>query len=245
MRKEFFLLENIIKNTCGNDKVYYLPSSGNWGEALTRYGTLKFLRSIGGVEYTELKSYHEAAELIQSENLLILGGGGNWHNEGAIQILRNIHQYFRAIIVLPSTYQANHSFPNTVFFSRDRYDSKASMPDAPFCHDMAFYIEPISSVKKSGTGYFFSTDSQIEIPAGNDDIILKGSHLSSIYPFIDTISQYGIVHTDRLHVAIAGCLLGQEVHLYPGVDFQNKAVYLSSIEGYYDNVYFHETANKG
>jgi len=82
------------------------------------------------------------------------------------------------------------------------------MPDAPFCHDMAFYIDPIPSVKKSGTGYFFSTENQMEIPAESSDIILKGSHLSSIYPFIDTISQYGIVHTDRLHVAIVGCLLG-------------------------------------
>jgi len=164
MRKEFFLLENIIKNTCGNDKVYYLASPGNWGDALTRYGTLKFLRSIG-VEYTELKSYHAAAELIKAENVLIFGGSGNWHNEGSIQILRNIHKYFHAIIVLPSTYEAHHSFPNTVFFSRDRYDSKARMPDAPFCHDMAFYIEPISSVKKSGSGYFFSTDSQIEMGA--------------------------------------------------------------------------------
>ncbi|MEK8017263.1 MAG: hypothetical protein VSS75_010365, partial [Candidatus Parabeggiatoa sp.] len=102
-----------------------------------------------------------------------------------------------------------------------------------------FILILIPSVKKSGTGYFFSTENQMEIPAESSDIILKGSHLSSIYPFIDTISQYGIVHTDRLHVAIVGCLLGLEVHLYAGADSKKKAVYLSSIEDYYDNVYFH------
>jgi len=77
--------------------------------------------------------------------------------------------------------------------------------------------------------------------AKHSDISLKGSHLSSVYPFIDSIAKYGIIHTDRLHVAIAGCLLGLEVHLYPNSYFKNKAVYLSSIEGYYDNVFFHET----
>jgi len=247
MRKEFFLLENIIKDTCGNNKVYYLPSSGDWGNALIRYGTLKFLRFIG-IQYTELKSYHDA-KLMEEESILLFGGGENWQdvNEGSIGILRNIHKYFHTIIVLPSTYQATYSLPNTIFFSRDRYDSKKHMPDAPFCHDLAFFIEPIPSVKKSTTGYFFRTDEEssgkLEIPPENSDISLKGSHLSSVYPFIDTISQYSIIHTDRLQVAIVGCLLGQEVHLYAGDNFANKAVYLSSIEGYYANVYFHETTD--
>lgn len=242
MRKEFFLLENIIKNTCKNNKVYYLPSVGNWGEALIRYGTLKFLQAIG-IQHTELKNYHEALELNEEEeNILLLGGGKNGQdeNEGSINSLRSINKYFCAIIVFPSTYQANYSFPNTVFFSRDRYDSKANMSDAPFCHDLAFFIEPIPSIKKSAIGYFFSNKRE-KIPAENSDIIIKGSHLSSVYPFLDTISQYSTIHTDSLHIAIAGCLIGQEVHLYADDDFTNKAVYLSSIEGYYANVYFHET----
>ncbi|HAI70461.1 MAG TPA: hypothetical protein DCM38_13620 [Gammaproteobacteria bacterium] len=246
MRKEFFLLENIIKHTCGNDKVYYLPNSGNWGDALIRYGTLKFLQSVG-IQYTELTNYHDATKLAQAESVLIYGGGGGWSKayNHSIGMLNNIHNNFRAIIVLPSTYEERYSLANTVFFSRDLHDSKVHMRDAPFCHDMAFYIDPIPSVKKSTTGYFFRTDKgssgNLEIPAENSDISLKGSHLSSVYPFIDSISQYGIIHTDRLHIAIAGCLLGQEVHLYPGSYFKNKAVYLSSIEGYYDNVFFHET----
>ena len=243
MRKEFFLLENIIKGTCGDSKVYYLPSSGNWGDALIRYGTLKFLQVIG-IKYTELKSYHEAIEL---GSVLLFGGGENWQdtNEGSIRVLRNIHKYFHTIIVLPSTYEKCYSLPNTVFFSRDKYDSKMLMPNAPFCHDLAFFIEPIPSVKKPDVGYFFSSNNQREkIPTENTDVIVKGSNLSSVYPFIDTISQYGIIHTDRLHVAIVGGLLGQEVHLYAGDNFTNKAVYLSSIDGYYDNVYFHEIVNK-
>ncbi len=250
MRKEFFLLENIIKNTCGTDKVYYFPNSGNWGNALIRYGTNKFLRSID-VQYTELKTYHEADETIQAESVLIYGGGDGWCklHQHALQILNKIQNRFRAIIVLPSTYEERYSFSNTAFFSRDRYESKVAMQNAPFCHDMAFYIDPISSVKKSDTGYFFRTDNEssgeLELLSENSDISLKGSHLSSVYPFIDTISQYGIIHTDRLHVAIAGCLLELEVHLYTGSYFKNKAVYLSSIEGYYNDVYFHETANKG
>ncbi len=246
MHKEFFLLENIIKQSCGNDKVYYLPNSGNWGNALTRYGALKFLYSIG-IEYEELTSYHDATKLPKSESILIYGGGDGWSKffNHSSRILNTIHSNFRAIIVLPSTYEEPHSFANTIFFSRDFHGSKINMPDAPFCHDMAFYIDRIPSVKKSTTGYFFRTDSEssgkLEIPAENSDLSLKGSHLSPVYPFIDFISQYSTIHTDRLHVAIAGLLLGQEVHLYSNSYFKNKSVYFSSIEGYYEKVFFHET----
>jgi hypothetical protein len=79
------------------------------------------------------------------------------------------------------------------------------------------------------------------IPAGNSDPSGAGRQTSDIFPFIREVGRYAVVHTDRLHVAIAACLLGREVHLYPGSYFKNRAVFLSSIRGYYADAHFHET----
>lgn len=126
------------------------------------------------------------------------------------------------------------------------FESKQKMPNATFCHDMAFYIgkEFLQKGKGSGKGYFFRCDAEsanrIKIPPGNVDIALQGNHLSDVSQYFEILNRFAIIYTDRLHVAIAACLLEKEVHLYPGAYFKNRAVYLSSIKDYFDNVFFHE-----
>ena len=98
---------------------------------------------------------------------------------------------------------------------------------------------------EKGTGYFLRGDKEgivdkTKIPLLNNDISSKGNQFSEISPFIEEINRFSMIYTDRLHVAIAACLLEKEVHLYPGAYFKNRAVYLSSIKDYFDNVYFHE-----
>jgi len=244
MNTEFAQLEETLKKIGGGKTMYYVANRGNWGDALIRYGTLKFLREKG-ISFRELTLRKREWLLpILKGGVVLYGGGGAWcklFNQSPRHV-GMLRRRFK-VIVLPSTYELRSSIPNVTFFCRDLFESKENSPDATFCHDMSFYIGPRSSPKGSGRGYFFRTDEgsarKIDIPAENVDLSAKGHQYSSMEPFFAEIAKYSTVFTDRLHVAIASCLLGKEVHLYSGSYFKNRSVYLSSIEGYFDNVHFH------
>jgi glycosyltransferase involved in cell wall biosynthesis len=245
MKAEFSRLENIVRGICDDRPVYYIPNPGNWGDALIRCGTHKFFHDIG-INYTEVEPWADMQSSVQDGSVLIYGGGGAWCRlwQHGRTILEPIHHLFHQIIVLPSTYETPYSLCNTTFFCRDRYESQGNMPEAVFCHDMAFYLEPASpQPAESLTGYFFRTDEESAhkhpIPAENNDISLRGTYASDVTPFFEAISRFEVVHTDRLHVAIAACLLARELHFYPGLYFKNRAVFDSSIQSYYDRVHFY------
>ncbi len=244
MDDTFTSLGRYLKDRCGDATVYYMANPGNWGDALIRQGTLLFFRDIG-LNFSEIKSQENLGKLSQSVSTLIYGGGGAWcklWNHGE-QWATALKQRFE-VIVLPSTYEMRYAIPNTTLFCRDLYESKANVPGATFCHDMAFYLKHAVSPSPEGSGeaWFLRTDAESgrsrPIPPNNDDISLKGNHLSDVAPFLATLAKFHSVHTDRLHVAITGCLLEKKVHLYPNSYFKNRAVYLSSIKNHFENVEF-------
>jgi len=249
MRKEFLLLEKIIKEKTKNSKIYYLHNPGNYGDSLIRYGTMKFFDDIG-LNFKELKTFNLLkpewwGTLVNPNSTLIFAGSGAWckfYNRE--DFIKKISKRFKQVIILPSTFEIAPNISNAIFFSRDKYESMENMPSSFFCHDMAFYIETIESEKGNGIGYFFRKDieslNKVNIPPQNTDISLKGNHLSPIFDFINEISKFKIIYTDRLHVAIGASLLKKEVHLFPNSYFKNKAIYLSSLKPFYENVYFHE-----
>ena len=51
----------------------------------------------------------------------------------------------------------------------------------------------------------------------------------SSFVFFDCIRRYGVVRTNRLHIAIAAALLGKRVHLYDNSYWKNYAVYKHSL----------------
>ncbi|NRA39222.1 MAG: hypothetical protein HRU15_13840 [Planctomycetes bacterium] len=256
MRDEFKSLEEAIKDKCGRSKIYYLPNNGNWGDALIRHGTLKFFDDIN-LNYKELDvdgckklKKRNRTPLFSKRNTLIYGGGGAWCKLWDFsKRITKLQKRFNHVIVLPSTYELPYSIPNTSFFRRDMFESKENMPNAPFCHDMAFYIGKhfFQNIDSHGKGYFFRSDKEsanrIKIPSCNVDISAKGNHLSDVSPFFEEINRYAVIHTDRLHVAIAACLLEKETHVYPGSYFKNLALYKSSMAGHYENIFFHEEFN--
>jgi len=249
MRKEFLLLEEVIKSKSKRRPVYYLGNPGNYGDSLIRYGAEKFFHDIG-LKYTVLRSFDTSKRewwptYIYPKGTLIFAGSGAWCDlYNREEMLLKVSKHFKNIIVLPSTYEFMPKIENATFFCRDKYQSQENIIDAPFCHDMAFYIGKVSSERGKGTGYFFRTDDEsskkIDIPKSNVDISLQGDDNTPVYHFFNAISKYEIIYTDRLHVSIAACLMGKEVHLYPGSYFKSKAIYLSSMKGYFDNIYFHE-----
>jgi exopolysaccharide biosynthesis predicted pyruvyltransferase EpsI len=248
MQKEFDLLERTIKDICGDKQVSYIANPGNWGDALIRHGTKVFLKQTG-IKYHEL-IVNETAEILNEEKpeglILLYGGSGAWCElwNHAYEIINKLRDNFERVIVLPSTFEVSYSIPNTTFFCRDIYESKNNMPKALFCHDMAFYIGKLTVPKGSGTGHFFRIEDEssqkIDLPANNFDISLRGNHLSDIGLFFEYIAKYETIRTDRLHVAIASCLLGKELYFYPGSYFKNKSVYLSSIKENFPNTHFQE-----
>jgi len=247
MQEKFGLLEETLKAKCGRGPLYYFPNPGNWGDGLIRHGTLKFFNDIN-LNYKELTSSKRDWLIPKLRGgTVIYGGGGGWCKtwNHAARLVTKIQRRFN-VIVLPSTYELTYSIPNTLFFCRDMFESKQNMPNAIFCHDMSFYIgqQFLRKDKGSGKGYFFRTDAEsankIKIPAGNNDISHKGKSRSEAAPFFDEINRFAVIYTDRLHVAIAACLLKKEIHLYPNSYFKNRAVYLSSMKDYFENVYFHE-----
>jgi len=246
MHDRFSMLEEVLKSECGSGPVYYLPNPGNYGDAMIRYATLKFFRDIklGCRELTTNKK--DWLTPVLTGGTVIYGGGGGWtglwkHSE---KYVTRMKRRFK-VIVLPSTFERTYSIDDAIVFCRDLYESQQNMPHAMFCHDMAMYLgKKFLPAKGKGVGYFFRTDQEsannFEIPASNRDISITGNHLSDIGRLFEGINTVSVVHTDRLHVSIAGGLLGKEVHLYPGSSFKNRAVYLSSMKSYFDNITFHE-----
>ncbi|MFC1694671.1 hypothetical protein ACFL1C_00880 [Pseudomonadota bacterium] len=248
MIDRFEFLEEQIKDSCGKGPVYYLPNYGNWGDGLIRHGTLKFLSDIN-LKYEEKTTINKDWILpVLKGGTAIYGGGGSWcrfWNRGPFYVKR-LRRRFK-VIVLPSTYEKKNVIPGTLFFRRDRFESKRYMPDSLFCHDMAFYIGKDfldASTAGSGVGYFFRTDAESasanSLPESNRDLSIEGHQRTNVGGFFSAINGFSVVHTDRLHIAIAACLLEKEVHLYAGSYFKNRAVYMSSMKDHFDNVYFHD-----
>jgi exopolysaccharide biosynthesis predicted pyruvyltransferase EpsI len=108
------------------------------------------------------------------------------------------------------------------------------VPNAVFCHDLAFYLDVKSKKKWSGTGFFFRNDKEgladRIIPLRNRDLSLEGNEKSDINLFLNVVDEFEIIKTDRLHVAIWWILLDKKVELYSNNYFKNKSIYRSSLE---------------
>lgn len=260
MKGQFKGLEEHLKTVTWRGPVYYLANPGNWGDAVIRYGTLKFLSDIN-LDFKEIKRSEIGSLTLGKRQWLtsllqggtvIYGGGGAWcklWNHSVIYVNRLAQRY--PVVVLPSTYESSYSINGVTFFRRDNYESLDNMPNSIFCHDMAFYIgsEFLEKDRGSGTGYFFRTDAEssgrIDIPLANTDISAQNKSYNTdqfvdISDFFKEVNRFSVIHTDRLYICIAACLMEKEVHLYPGSYFKNRAVYMSSIKDNSSNVYFHE-----
>lgn len=255
MYKCFSLLSEMIHEVSESNPIIYVPNAGNWGDALIREGTLKFFRDHS-IKYLEIPFFNTfwtniiktpLIEKFVRDSVLVYGGGGAWYktfNSGA-NFVYHIHQYFKSVIVLPTTLMTPLKTDNVIYYCRDNFDSKLYYPNAVFCHDMAFYLNDIR-LKEEGTGkgdgYFFRKDEessqQLFVPESNIDISSLGNEMTPISPFISKLNEYSTIHTDRLHVAITACLLNKQLYFYSGSYYKNEAIYHSSIENYFKKVEF-------
>lgn len=259
IRKSFDDLATRLKAACAGRSVVFLQNDGNFGDALIRYGTVRFFEDIG-VRPKEYDMAYRAAKIkvllhgalarARDDTVFIYSGSGAWANACPLG-WKNVSRQVRInprLIVLPSTFEA-HAPPETVMaFARDQDESLARAPHTTFCHDMALYLATIDrervlpdrTAPQHGLGLMFRQDNEArdhglaDLP-GNHDISAAGNHRDDPRNLLRYIDNYEAVLTDRLHVAIGATILGKQIYLLPGNYFKIKSIYRSSIMPFFEN----------
>jgi exopolysaccharide biosynthesis predicted pyruvyltransferase EpsI len=246
------LLAEILKLTEGK-QVIYTPNVGNWGDGLIHRGNIQFLRTnriphvtLNRGKVDKIRESLAGTEIRLPGTVLLAGGGGSWCEQwhGCRDFVARNAFLFDHVVVLPSTFELGPlpSDTDITYFRRDNFHSLESIPGSLFCHDAAFYLDVPSAGNDAviEEGYFFREDRERNelavAPPNNLDISLLGTDGKNISPFFQILSSYKSIHTDRMHVAIAGSMLGRDVTLYPGSYFKSIDVYRSSIEPNFKNI---------
>ena len=92
--------------------------------------------------------------------------------------------------------------------------------------DLALFYDHTGPLPKKilKVGHFFRNDCEKTfIPSNNigDPVSLCKSHKD----YLNLAGSYEEIHTNRLHFAISGLIMGTKVYLYANSYFKNKAVY--------------------
>ncbi|WP_070975300.1 hypothetical protein [Corynebacterium sp. MC3] len=253
---EYKELADKIKTRSNGDWVLYVPNMGNWEDALIHKGTEQFLKHFGidfkTIQWKELQPYLRESErlgLRVGEKAVLNGGGGSWRastsgNRSRAQAMAGV---FGNIIELPHSYATSmidQSGCEIDYFARDRSGSLEHVPSASFCHDIAFFLQLPSLTRVDGAlgeGFFFRGDKERssalgDLYRGTLDLSKFGNHMDSITPFFEILSRYSCIYTDRMHIAIAGAMMGKDVRFYIGNHGESLGVYEATLKTHYPNV---------
>lgn len=239
---EYQLLSSGIKEAAEGSSVDFYLSPGNWGDAMINQGTLQFFRYFD-IRFDQFKREDFEKRIADgSSSVAIVGGGGGWCRNwpSTIGFVEKCLESYPKVVVLPTTFEIPKTKDGAQLFRRDRSMSAESIPESVFCHDMAFFLNykvPIVEANSMWRLYAFRTDieksSYSHQPISNIDVSLLGDSYHSVDALFSIINRYKEIITDRLHVAIAGSLLGKKVGLLPGNYPKNPSVAASSLLRFY------------
>lgn len=248
-----------VRSFADGKPVVEIVNSGNWGDGLIHAGQAAFLRDIG-VKVTQIpiskfrkstkrKIRTAFKELFPSGKAIVTGSGAyrKFYDRPA-EIFKAVKQ-FSNVLIMPSSFPFAPSVDaaRTVVWRRDKLESMDGAPDARFCHDMAFYLDPAPREPTKGVGMLFRTDIEKDdfaIPDGNIDLSNEGTNQSDPEAFFDRVGEYDVICTNRLHVGIAGALLNREVHLFGNRTPKVRSIFECSLRPFYENVHFHSDASE-
>ena len=248
---EIFDLVQALVALSARNPIVYCPNPGNWGAALTREAT-KQIFSRYSIPYREFRGIRIGTAIwngVILRRALVYGGGGAWSQEynGGAMLVKRAARYYPRLLVLPSSFGSNLNIPNCSFWRRDRNTSKRNVPESRFCHDLGFFYHLEHSYGTGvGVGRFLRTDKISALGgtnplSGSRDVSLDGDEYSPLDGLLSEIGKYEEIHTDRVHVAIAACLLKKRLHLYATSTPLLKDLYAASIVGRYSQVEFHDS----
>lgn len=238
----FVALAKTLSSLAVGRRAAFMVHDGNWGDSLIREGAERFLQDHGinyrRYRYKDIEKGKVTVEMILAEvghdALLVVNGSGALDPRyGRIDLTAALTHEFKDAVVLPSSYprplQGCGFASQTLFYTRDLAESLQHMPQALFCHDMAFYLQMPEITPRNEIGVFMRTDSErpagTTLPRGNLDLSLKGRSETPINRFVAEIARHKVVFTNRLHIGICAAMLGREVHLSGNDYFKIRAIY--------------------
>jgi len=256
---EFDALAQYINKLSEGKPAVFVINRGNWGDSVIREGCQRFLRhySIPHAEVRFDDLVHKRTSLKEvkaqtghSDPVMIFSGNGLMipkYSRGVRYAAKLTNEFSRSII-LPSTNAIDLSEfgfqENCSFIVRDRFESRERLPDSYFCHDMAFFMSLAQSGSGEGEGWLMREDVErpqsTPVHKNNIDISKRGNECTPLDSFFDYINRFETIHTNRLHVAITGALLGKQVTLSGNSYFKNRAIFKTSLEPNFPNVKFVE-----
>jgi exopolysaccharide biosynthesis predicted pyruvyltransferase EpsI len=245
------------------EKIKYIPNPGNAGDSMIAFATLKLFEDLG-LDFS-IDKFNKKYD----GDVLVYGGGGNLTDK--YDSLRNfLWKNYRKneILILPHTIchctpLLKALGPNVKIIAREKVSFnyiKTHMKhpeNALLSDDMAFHIDNLDAYKNQphiGTCNAFRLDAEktnIKIPEPNKDVSTNFSrgqntqnkdHIAiSTDNMFSYLCKFTEINTNRLHVSIAGALLGRKVNLYPNSYYKNKAVFDFSMKDKFKNVQFIES----
>jgi len=246
-------------------KIIYFPNPGNAGDRLIVYGTLEVFKkaNLDWDFYDKNKNYKNQLLFYAGGGNLV----GLYRDCKAFinRFKNNNELVILPHTIKDEDLLLSNLGNNITFFCRERksfeYVNKVFKykENVYLSKDLAFYI-PTSILDKyksngKGTCNLLRLDGEktnIKIPSDNIDLSItvlpKGptrwlcndpKDIENISDKIfKYISNYETVITNRLHLAIAGALIGKKVIFYANSYYKNEAVYNYSIKNKYPNVEF-------
>ncbi|UIY43252.1 polysaccharide pyruvyl transferase family protein [Methylobacterium radiotolerans] len=235
----------------------YLPNGGNLGDALLNIGGYQLLRSLNWAP--RVVANYQPDDLIGVRGVVLAGGGNwkEGYYESHVRHLRSFLEAGGKLIVLPSSFDGFISYfskyaSQITLFARERTSlgHLIAVPELKervfLCPDLAFAVEhprfqALAERRGDGTLYALRTDVEAKglcVPPENFDIsslwngqawASESACLEPILAASELISQYDIVHTDRLHISILSAMLGRTVVMKPNSYFKNRGVFEYSL----------------
>lgn len=226
---------------------------GNYGDSLIWHGTKILLNMLDIHEnYVEISSS-------KSNDVLFIDGGGNFvdYYSDIKDFLVKKPNLYKEIVILPHTIFGDEQIDvlnslsgSVTVFCRERVSfkflrEKFTNGNVYLWHDCAFYNEFQKPINGQGTLNAFREDKESvmeSLTESNHDISYNGYATKPLDEFVEYLSKYEEINTDRLHVAICGTLLGKKVNLYQNSYYKNKAVFDYSLSRF-PNISFLESVN--
>jgi hypothetical protein len=242
-------LETLL-GSLDTDHLPCYPNRGNAGDGLIQAGLFQLCARLGitleMIEYPGEKA---------GRHVLLIGAGcfcpGSSHMVDPVGFYAS---RFENVYVLPASFETSfgpvekmlRALPsNVTVFCRERtsYDGVCKLVPKPenifLDEDLAFHLD-ISPWKRPGQGELncFRTDNESRfrrLPRPNFDISKMGREFHHTL-LLDLLANFATIHTDRLHVMIAGAMMGKKVCVFDGTYHKNRSVYEHSIRDKYPNV---------